>query len=176
MTILCSRTSRIYQPKKVVSFFLQKLVRFHLVSVHEFVDQFRRVILPTGRGFVDQDHPVVVRVISRDPDERVHPGAGAIAARFGRAVQLRWLVFGPTRPTAMRLFSGDNEGLSGCNVDRYGDFVVVEHSGRNELSDGRRYDNNYCWVFRFQDGLIQEVREYMDTQLVTETFGPDGDS
>ena len=52
-----------------------------------------------------------------------------------------------------------------------GDYVVVEHSGRNALLDGRRYDNNYCWVFRFQNGLIQEVREYMDTQLVTETFG-----
>lgn len=26
---------------------------------------------------------------------------------------------------------------------------------------------------RFQNGLIQEVREYMDTQLVTETFGAD---
>jgi ketosteroid isomerase-like protein len=54
-----------------------------------------------------------------------------------------------------------------------GEFVVVEHSGRNELSGGRRYDNNYCWVFRFAGGLIHEVREYMDTQLVTETFGPD---
>lgn len=52
-------------------------------------------------------------------------------------------------------------------------FVVVEHSGRNELPDGRRYDNNYCWVLRCADGLIREVREYMDTQLVTETFGPD---
>jgi 23S rRNA (cytosine1962-C5)-methyltransferase len=79
-----------------------------------------------GRGFVDQDHPVVVRVISRDPDERVHPGAGAIAGRFARALQQRWMIFGSNRPTAMRLFSGDNEGLPGCNVDRYGDFVVVQ--------------------------------------------------
>ena len=54
-----------------------------------------------------------------------------------------------------------------------GDSVVVEHSGRNALPGGRRYDNNYCWVFRFHNGLIQEVREYMDTQLVTETFGAD---
>jgi hypothetical protein len=57
-----------------------------------------------------------------------------------------------------------------------GDFVVVEHSGRNELPDGRRYDNNYCWVFRLEGGLITEVREYMDTQLVTETFGADHSS
>lgn len=54
-----------------------------------------------------------------------------------------------------------------------GDCVVVEHSGSDELPDGRRYDNNYCWVFRFQLGLIREVREYMDTQLVTDTFGAD---
>jgi ketosteroid isomerase-like protein len=54
-----------------------------------------------------------------------------------------------------------------------GEFVVVEHSGRNELSGGRRYDNNSWWVVRFAGGHLHEVREYMDTQLVTETFGPD---
>jgi 23S rRNA (cytosine1962-C5)-methyltransferase len=85
---------------------------------------YNRVFL--ARGFVDQEHPVAVRVLSRDPEERVHPGAGAIAARFKRASQLRWLVMGPDRPTAMRLFSGDSEGLPGVNVDRYGDFVVVQ--------------------------------------------------
>jgi 23S rRNA (cytosine1962-C5)-methyltransferase len=30
------------------------------------------------------------------------------------------------RPTAVRLFSGENEGLPGVTVDRYGDFVVVQ--------------------------------------------------
>src|SRR4051794_11924438 len=48
-----------------------------------------------------------------------------------------------------------------------GDHVVVEHSGHNTTPDGRQYNNNYCWVFTFRDGLIREVREYMDTQLVT---------
>ena len=78
-----------------------------------------------------------------------------------------------------KLFGGATETLgpsSSTKVHRIhadGDSVVVEHSGRNELPDGRRYDNNYCWVLRIQNGLIQEVREYMDTQLVTETFGAD---
>ena len=78
-----------------------------------------------------------------------------------------------------KLFGGATETLdpsSRIEVRRIhadGDSVVVEHTGRNQLPDGRRYDNNYCWVFRFQNGLIQEVREYMDTQLVTETFGAD---
>jgi uncharacterized protein len=52
-----------------------------------------------------------------------------------------------------------------------GDFVVVEHSGRNATPDGRPYDNRYCWVCSFADGKLRELREYMDTQLVTETFG-----
>ena len=84
-----------------------------------------------ARGFVDQDHTIIVRVLTRDPEQRVHPGAGVIAERFKRAVQLRWLhAFaslggGPAPLSAMRLFSGDSEGLPGVNVDRYADFVVV---------------------------------------------------
>lgn len=53
------------------------------------------------------------------------------------------------------------------------DFVVVEHSGRNTTPDGRPYNNKYCWVCRFADGKLRELREYMDTELVTETFGTD---
>jgi 23S rRNA (cytosine1962-C5)-methyltransferase len=79
-----------------------------------------------GRGYVDRDHPVAVRVLTRDPSERVVPGNGRVAARFARAVQLRWLLFGAARPQALRLFAGESEGLPGVTVDRYGDFVVVQ--------------------------------------------------
>jgi len=100
----------------------------------------RKVTVPTGtlvdlvagnrdfvaRGYVDSEHPVAVRIMTRDAAERVHPGSGAIAARFTRAVQLRWQLMGARRPTALRLFSGENEGLPGVTVDRYADFVVVQ--------------------------------------------------
>ena len=33
-----------------------------------------------ARGFVDGEHPIAVRIVTRDADERVHPGSGAIAA------------------------------------------------------------------------------------------------
>jgi 23S rRNA (cytosine1962-C5)-methyltransferase len=79
-----------------------------------------------ARGYVDADHPVAVRVMSRRPDEPVHPGAGTVARRFARAVQMRWLLMGAKRPTALRLFSGETEGLPGVTVDCYGDFVVVQ--------------------------------------------------
>jgi 23S rRNA (cytosine1962-C5)-methyltransferase len=100
----------------------------------------RKVTEPTGslvdlignnrgflaRGYVDREHAIAIRVITRDADENIHPGSGAIAARFMRAVKLRWQVLGAKRPTALRLFSGENEGLPGVTVDRYGDFVVVQ--------------------------------------------------
>jgi 23S rRNA (cytosine1962-C5)-methyltransferase len=79
-----------------------------------------------GRGYVDRDHSIAVRVLTRDPAERVVPGNGVVAARFERAAQLRWLLFGAARPQAMRLFVGESEGLPGVVVDRYGDFVVVQ--------------------------------------------------
>jgi 23S rRNA (cytosine1962-C5)-methyltransferase len=94
-----------------------------------------------ARGYVDRDHPVAVRVLARRPDERVHPGNGVVGERFARAVQLRWFLFGNERPAAMRVFTGESEGLPGVTVDRYGDFAVVQwlSSGalawRDELLD-----------------------------------------
>ena len=79
-----------------------------------------------ARGYIDRDHPVAVRVLTRRPDERVIPGNGVVAARFARAVELRWLLFGANRPQAMRVLSGESEGLPGVTVDRYGEFVVVQ--------------------------------------------------
>jgi len=79
-----------------------------------------------ARGYADEEHAIAIRIMSRDASERVHPGAGAVAKRFERAVKLRWEVLGAHRPTALRLFSGENEGLPGVTVDRYGEFVVVQ--------------------------------------------------
>jgi 23S rRNA (cytosine1962-C5)-methyltransferase len=79
-----------------------------------------------GRGYVDQDHAIAVRVVARDPATDVAPGAGTITARFERAAELRRLLFGGALPQAMRVFAGESEGLPGVTVDRYGDFVVAQ--------------------------------------------------
>ena len=34
------------------------------------------------------------------------------------------------------------------------------------IMSGGRYDNTYCFVFRFRDGRIAEITEYLDTDLV----------
>jgi uncharacterized protein len=51
-----------------------------------------------------------------------------------------------------------------------GELCVVEGQGQNLLRDGRRYDNNYCWVCRVEGGKIRELIEYMDTDLVRRLF------
>lgn len=45
-----------------------------------------------------------------------------------------------------------------------GDTVVVETRLQATLAHGGHYDNEYCFVFELEAGLIRRVREYMDTQ------------
>jgi ketosteroid isomerase-like protein/pimeloyl-ACP methyl ester carboxylesterase len=53
-----------------------------------------------------------------------------------------------------------------------GDYVVVESRGRVTTREGRPYNNTYCLVFRISGGKLQEVTEYLDTELVTAALGP----
>jgi len=53
-----------------------------------------------------------------------------------------------------------------------GDYVAIEAIGQNSTPGGKTYNNQYCWVCRIQQGKIHELKEYMDTDLVTKTFTP----
>lgn len=52
-----------------------------------------------------------------------------------------------------------------------GDIVVVEAKGDNVTPEGVRYDNDYCLVFRLEDGKIKEIREYCDSVLTEKALG-----
>jgi ketosteroid isomerase-like protein len=53
-----------------------------------------------------------------------------------------------------------------------GDCVAVEGKGDNVTREGVRYDNDYCLVFRLENGLIKEIREYCDSVLTEKALGP----
>jgi hypothetical protein len=53
-----------------------------------------------------------------------------------------------------------------------GELVVIEAKGDNVTKDGVRYDNDYCMVFRLQDGKMIEIREYCDSTLTEAALGP----
>ena len=53
-----------------------------------------------------------------------------------------------------------------------GDTVVVEAKGDNVTKTGVRYDNDYCMVWRLENGKVKEIKEYCDSALVERVLGP----
>ena len=52
-----------------------------------------------------------------------------------------------------------------------GDLVVVEAKGDNVTKGGVRYDNDYCIIWRVEDGKITMIKEYCDSALVERVLG-----
>jgi uncharacterized protein len=52
-----------------------------------------------------------------------------------------------------------------------GEYVAMQARGKATTKAGKSYNNTYCQVFRIVNGKVQEVTEYLDTELVTSAFG-----
>jgi ketosteroid isomerase-like protein len=51
-----------------------------------------------------------------------------------------------------------------------GDRVAVEAYSDGRHISGQHYHNEYHFLFRFKDGQVLELKEYMDTERVTEVL------
>lgn len=49
-----------------------------------------------------------------------------------------------------------------------GDRVAVEAESEGQHVSGKHYSNQYHFLFRFRDGKVVEMKEYMDTERVTD--------
>jgi len=70
--------------------------------------------------------------------------------------------------------SAQLEGGIAMTIDNLvadGDYVAMQGRGQSNTKAGGTYNNTYCQVFRIADGKVQEVTEYLDTELVTKAFG-----
>ncbi|GLS33338.1 hypothetical protein SAMN04488498_105112 [Mesorhizobium albiziae] len=56
------------------------------------------------------------------------------------------------------------------NVLIDGDWAIVELHSMATAKNGMRFNNHYCWLCRFANGQIVEVRAYLDSWLVGELF------
>jgi uncharacterized protein len=52
-----------------------------------------------------------------------------------------------------------------------GDYVAMQARGKSKTKTGKSYNNTYCQIFRIANGKVQELTEYLDTELVTSAFG-----
>jgi hypothetical protein len=50
------------------------------------------------------------------------------------------------------------------------DEAVVELHSLATAKNGMRFDNRYCWVVYFRDGVIVRVRAYLDSAMVAQLF------
>ena len=55
-----------------------------------------------------------------------------------------------------------------------GESVVIEAEADGETVDGVHYNSPTVFIFETRDGLIASLREYSDTRLSAEVFGPAG--
>jgi ketosteroid isomerase-like protein len=56
------------------------------------------------------------------------------------------------------------------NVVVQDDEAVVELHSLATAKNGMRFDNRYCWVVYFRDGVIVRVRAYLDSAMVARLF------
>ena len=71
----------------------------------------------------------------------------------------------------MDAFAGLHKGggrMEVKGVTAEGDRVAVEAESFFALNDGRVYNNTYHFLFEFRDGLVLRLKEYMDTERVTD--------
>lgn len=71
----------------------------------------------------------------------------------------------------LRTLLTDRPRTVAFNFIAEGDFVVVEAKGDNVTKSGERYDNEYCMVWRVENGRIKQIREYCDSALVERVLG-----
>lgn len=99
---------------------------------------------------------------------------------------VKWIFFGSHRyagtfngkdEIASGLFDSLGEALEGpielkiLQVIAEGDKVVFKGKGKARAKNGKDYNNDYCIVVTVRDGKIAEMREHLDSELVTFVFG-----
>lgn len=130
----------------------------------------KEIVLDAWREFASHDASRISPLFSPDAEWLAPPGNAA-----ARVVGTHHLV---GRERITRFIADEFPAVFGSEISidfrtviAEGDTVVVEERMRATLPGGRPYDVEYCFVFELRDGLINRVREYLDTQRGLEMFG-----
>lgn len=57
------------------------------------------------------------------------------------------------------------------DVSADGDKVFLQWEGSARTTDGRPYEQAYCWVLTMSEGEVVEALAYLDTELVSAVLG-----
>ncbi len=99
---------------------------------------------------------------------------------------VQWTTIGNTRFSGLydgkqelieRLFGALGEYIDGQlhitldNMFGEGEFIAVQGRGESKTKAGGTYNNTYCWIYTWSGDKVVAVTEYLDTELVTASFG-----
>jgi uncharacterized protein len=124
----------------------------------------KQLVVQAWEAFATRDPGRVRAVFAPDAEWLAPPGNATALALDGthhlvgrdRIVRFLTIEFGTV------FVAGVSVDFRGIYAD--GDTVLVEERMQATLAHGGHYDNDYCFIFELENGLIKRVREYMDTQ------------
>ena len=99
------------------------------------------------------------------------PGHCSLSKRFSGQEEVRSRLLKPL----FALFATEYKAKA-INLIAEGDTVVAEVRGDVQTKTGKRYNNEYCFLFRFRGDKIAEIVEYCDTDLEERVLGPYDDA
>ena len=99
------------------------------------------------------------------------PGHCSWSKRFSGQEEVRSRLLKPL----FALFATEYNAKA-INLIAEGDTVVAEVRGDVQTKTGKRYNNEYCFLFRFRGDKIAEIVEYCDTDLEERVLGPYDDA
>ena len=99
------------------------------------------------------------------------PGHCSWSKRFSGQEEVRSRLLKPL----FALFATEYKAKA-INLIAEGDTVVAEVRGDVQTKTGKRYNNEYCFLFRFRGDKIAEIVEYCDTDLKERVLGPYDDA
>jgi ketosteroid isomerase-like protein len=125
-----------------------------------------RIFGKVGGGFAPIDAPLYLQSMTEEVSYTV-PGTTKLSGVFRGRDQI---VAGIFKPFMASLDGGIRVPLRYA-LRRGATWSPCRAHGRARAKNGGRYDNTYCFVFRFRDGRIAEITEYLDTDLVRTALG-----
>ena len=99
-------------------------------------------------------------------------------ARLRRHARVRAKVKGTSSVPRLCVFRSPNHIYAQIIDDTQGHTLaaastldtVIKDELNGKTKTGKPYQNDYCQIWRFENGLATEFREYLDTQLAMDVF------
>jgi ketosteroid isomerase-like protein len=124
----------------------------------------KQIVKNAWKAFATRDPAQIEAVFTPDAVWHAPPGNAT-------GVALGYRDFDLTRDVIVRFLANELSTLFVADVQSTprsltaeGATAVLETTFQARLSNGRWYENDYCFVIEVKDGRIHRMREYMDTQ------------